>query len=330
MKFAKYLRIAVSIALLGFLAWQTDWASFAGAMQKLRVEFWLVSVGLLCVAQVVSAVRWQMLARALGFEASVRRLTAFYFIGMYFNLLLPTSVGGDVVRAWYLNAASGRSLLAFLAVLFDRISGLIVLLSLACLAVTCAPLEMPAWIGHSVWGMACAALAGLSVVVLFAQREGESKRAQQTRAALSILRRPRLLLMTTLLSLFVQVANIVIVMVVGFALALDVPGSFYWILVPMVTLLTLLPISVNGMGVREGATALMLAPFGVNQASALSLALAWFAVHAVASLLGGVVYMFGRFPKPAVSETSIKGPDRHGSVDHHSDQGRTREHQAAA
>jgi hypothetical protein len=134
------------------------------------------------------------------------------------------------------------------------------------------------------------------------------------------------------------VANIVIVVILGSALGLPAPAYFYWILVPMVTLLTLLPISVNGMGVREGATAMLLAPFGVNQGAALSLALAWFAVHACASVLGGFVYLFGRFPMPlpeaeaegvrTTGEISIEVPD--GPVDYHSDQGRTREYQPAA
>jgi uncharacterized membrane protein YbhN (UPF0104 family) len=69
-------------------------------------------------------------------------------------------------------------------------------------------------------------------------------------------------------------------------------------MVPMVTLLTLLPISLNGMGVREAGTILFLAPLGVARSTALSLAVLWFAVFTTASLLGGAVYLFGRFPKP--------------------------------
>jgi len=331
LKFTKRVRLAFSILLLGLVAWNTDWASFFATLQKLRPEIWGLAVGVLCVTQVVSAVRWRLLARAFGFQESVSRLTAYYFIGMYFNLLLPTSVGGDVVRAWYLDAGSGRKASAFLSVLLDRLSGLLVLLALACLGVALSPLAIPAWIAWSVWSIAATALASMMLAAVAARHGGRySNRLRQVRDALFLLRRPRVLLAVTGLSIFVQAANVVIVIIVGQALQLSVPSTFYWILVPMVTLLTLLPISLNGMGVREGATALLLAPFGVAQGAALGLALAWFAVHALASLLGGLVYLFGRFPKPAASATTNDAGEGNETLSYHSDQGRTGKYQAAA
>ena len=88
----------------------------------------------------------------------------------------------------------------------------------------------------------------------------------------------------------------------------------------MVSVLTLLPISVNGMGVREGATILLLQPLGVSQTSAMTLAFLWFAVYICVSLLGGLAYL--TTPRSALTSHSKDGAD-HGSVDHHPDQGRT-------
>src|SRR5262249_22043845 len=111
------------------------------------------------------------------------------------------------------------------------------------------------------------------------------------------------------LSIFVQVANVLIVWLIGLALAAPVPASFYWVFVPMVSLLTLLPISVNGMGVREGGTALLLAPVGVSHHVAVTLAFLWFAVYVATILLGGVVYLFvGQVSKPAVNVAAGSEP----------------------
>src|SRR5262249_1186810 len=99
------------------------------------------------------------------------------------------------------------------------------------------------------------------------------------------------------LSVLVQSANVVLVWLVGRALGAEVPASYYWILVPVVTLLTLLPISLNGMGVREWGTVLMLAPLGVSEATALTLAFLWFATFSVVSLGGAIFYLWGRFPR---------------------------------
>ena len=105
----KYLRIAGCLALAGFVAWRLDWGRFGAAFARLDLTLWLLGVGRLRRAQVVSSVRWRLLARALGFDGSTLRYVGYYFVGMFFNLALPTSVGGDVVRAWYLANCEERA-----------------------------------------------------------------------------------------------------------------------------------------------------------------------------------------------------------------------------
>jgi uncharacterized membrane protein YbhN (UPF0104 family) len=121
------------------------------------------------------------------------------------------------------------------------------------------------------------------------------------------------------------------VWLVGRALGAGVPDAYYWIVVPMVSLLTLLPVSINGMGVREGGMLLFLRPLGVTDATALSLAFLWFASFSVVGLLGGLVYLFGRFPRPADrGELPDEEITHAGSVGGHSDQGRTGQLKPAA
>jgi uncharacterized membrane protein YbhN (UPF0104 family) len=299
---SKIIRIGVSAVLLGYVAWHTEWDKFGQAFARLQVGLWLAALALLLVTQVVSAVRWQILARALGFERSLVQLTGIYFIGMYFNLLLPTSVGGDVVRAWYLDGGSRRRLAAFASVFLDRVSGLLVLLGMACVALVLSPLELPDWVSLFVWGSAGGSLLVLATLSLLAGRGvgGDSRWARLARA-LTALRSPRVLAGTTLMSLWVQGANVIIVWLVGRAIGAPVSFDYYWIMVPMVSLLTMLPVSINGIGVRDWGTALFLAPLGVGKGIALPLALLWFAVNATTSLAGGLVYLFGRFPRPVTA-----------------------------
>ncbi len=326
---SKWLRVAVSAILLSWIAWHTDWSRVGAAFARLQVELWLAAVGVLIVTQVVSAWRWRLMARRLRFDRGLRQLTSFYFIGMYFNLLLPTSVGGDVVRAWYLDGRSGRRLAAFASVFLDRLSGLMVLLAVACLAVALSPLALPAWMAWSVWSTGAGFVLGLAALPWVARYLGPLRR-QQVLELLATFRRPKLFAATTALSALVQAANVVLVMLVGRALHVDIPLSYYWVFVPMVSLLTLLPISVNGMGVREGGTALLLAPLGIGHDVALSLALLWFAVFAAASLVGGAVYLFGR---PAHGWQTVGAPSEendHGFIHRDSDQGRARQYRIAA
>jgi uncharacterized protein (TIRG00374 family) len=333
---SKLLRLLVSAALLIWLAWRTDWGQVSDALRHVRLIFWLAAVGLFLLAQVVSAVRWRLLAQPLGFQNPLREFIRFYFVGMFFNLLLPTSVGGDVVRAWYLDGGSGRRMPAFLSVFVDRLSGLLMLLALACLAHILCPIAVPFWISASIWTTAGCALLGLLTLPALTSTiaEWESGRVDICRRLCAVtlslsdsltllFGRTRLLVTTTALSLLVQASNIVLVWLIGRAIDAPVPWSYYGIVVPMVTLLTLLPVSLNGMGVREGGMVLFLAPLGIPSATALSLAFLWFSVFVAASLCGAGVYLFGNLSQPG-------GRAHDPPVGRNSDQGRARQPKAAA
>jgi len=322
----KWLKFLVSGTLQGWLVWHTNWDQVGKAFAGLRGEFWLAAVALYAATQVLSAWRWQLLSRPMGFHRPLRHFVGFYFIGMFFNLMLPTSVGGDVVRAWYLDPRPGRRLPAFVSVLIERASGLFVLVVLACVATLFCPIALPHWIPWMVFGTTAGGALALTAVIIYSLLQSK-KSASATRVALIreqvfvLLQRWPLLVGTTLLSLGVQAANIILVWLVAQGLNLEVPGFYYWIAVPMVSLLTLLP-SINGIGVREWGMKLFLMPLGVPEGLALSLSFLWFAVFTACSVCGGFVYLFGRFHSP---EVEADGP-----VGNHPDQGRARQFGAAA
>jgi len=345
----KLLRLTGSVALLGFLAWRTDWRQIAAAFAGLRVGLWLLAVAVYAVAQLVSSLRWRLLARPLGFAHTLGQFIAFYYVGMFFNLVLPTSVGGDVVRAWYLDGRSGRKVAAFLSVFADRASGLLMLLAIACAAVACSPLDLPRQIPWIVYGLGACAALGLAMLFVLSRRNAKYRRqkakgkmeersSEERRGWRQRLRNLhfafcslyfalfpsyRVILVTTLLSVVVQSANVILVWLLGWALGVAAPASYYWILVPIVTLMTMVPISLNGIGVREWGTVLLLAPLGVAHATALTLAFLWFATCSAVSLAGAGFYLLGHFPRFEVrpDDEPVRGDP---------DQGREGQHHAAA
>jgi uncharacterized membrane protein YbhN (UPF0104 family) len=329
---SKYLRIGISALLLTLVAWRTDWSDVAAKFAHLRVEMFFAAVGLLILGQITSARRWQYFGAELRFERSWLQYSAYYFIGMYFNLLLPTSVGGDVFRVWYLNGSSGRRLAALASVFLERLNGLLVLISFACIGVLITPVDLPSWVHVSVWLIAGAAVLGIAVLPLLQDWPLlTQQRREQLQSLTLLLRKPRVTLKATAMSVLVQLYGVGTLWFLGLGLGLDVPIGYYFILGPMVSLLTLLPISVNGMGVRESGTVLFLAPLGVNQGAALSLAFLWFAVTAVVSLLGGLVYLFGAFPRAQTTPgLASEESDEHRPVDRGPDQGREGEYKTAA
>lgn len=339
------LRVAVSTAILAGLASRLDWAQVTAAFREMRWDYWLAALALFLGTQVVSAMRWQWLARPLGFRESLGRFTALYFVGMFFNLLLPTSIGGDAVRAVYLNAGSRRRTAALLSVLLDRLSGLLVLLALACVAAAAYPLPLPIWVGLAVAGAAGGALTLLAILPastkLLARLDatGTGRRhqllAKVRHVAVSLhdafdlfARRPRLVAASAVLSLLVQVTGVIQVWLIGRALGLDVPVGVFGVAVPMVALLTLLPVSVSGMGVREAGMVLFLQPAGVAVGPAVTVAFLWFCVQTAGGLCGAVVYLCTGSSKRG-RESSKEG--RHDdALRYRPHQGRAGQHRAAA
>jgi uncharacterized membrane protein YbhN (UPF0104 family) len=359
---SKRWRLWGSLILVSVISWRLDWGQVRSAFATLDVRLWLAAL----LAQVASALRWQLLARPLGLSGGLRRYTAYYFIGMFFNLVLPTSVGGDVVRAWYLasrerqrperrsgsppvadapGASTGPRTAAFLSVLADRANGLAVLIAVACAALWCCPVGLPTWVTGTVLGMGAAVVIGLAVLPLLPRLHAllpDRPRVQQVVGGTIVyLRHGRCLAAATLLSLVVQLANVVIAWLIARGLHLEIPISYCCIFMSVVAVLTLLPVSVNGMGLREWGTVLLLSPVGVGSAEAVTLSLLTFAVQALASLGGCVFYLFGRFPRftaagegPLAAEAlgspgGEEGSDAQ-SVRGSADQGRTRQPPAAA
>jgi hypothetical protein len=111
------------------------------------------------------------------------------------------------------------------------------------------------------------------------------------------LRRPPLLIGTTLLSVVVQAANVLLVWLIGQALEVPAPAAYYWILVPMVSLAVMIPIDINGAAIRPYVTAALLAPLAVSSEKATALAFMWLGAILVASMTGIPFYLFGRYPR---------------------------------
>lgn len=290
------LRLVVSLVILGGLIWKTNWPPLLAVFQQAEPWGWCLALFLYAGVQMsLSSSRWRVLAEPLGFSAPWRHYFTLYYIGLFFNLFLPTSMGGDVVRAWTLAETKDRRMRAFLSVVSDRLSGLLALVLLACGATLLFERPLPWWLLGTVWGLAAGLVGGYAMLPWLSRR---SEKLRTLAQSLSFSRTHLKGWFLALgISIAVQSASVIQIALMGRALGLNVPFLGYAVVVPLVSLLTMLPISVGGMGVREGSLILLLAPFGVGEAGALALGLSWFAMNLVMGLAGGLVYLFRRPPQ---------------------------------
>jgi uncharacterized membrane protein YbhN (UPF0104 family) len=306
---SKRWRLLGALALLSVLAWRLDWGRLASAFGSLRAEYWALAVAVFVLAQAVSSLRWQLLAGALGFGGPWHRYFAHYFIGMFFNLVLPTSVGGDLVRAWYLAQAEGRRAAAFTSVLADRATGLAVLVVLACIAAICSPVTLVPWLAWTVAALGAGTVLGAAALPVLPRALGRlpvagDKLQRLAETARGYAYRPRLMGVVALLGVVIQAANVVLVWLIGLGLGLEVPFAYYGVVMPLVALLTLLPLSVNGMGLREVGTVVLLAPLGVSAEQAVTLAFLQFCAFSATSVAGGIVYLVSSYPQFQAASSS--------------------------
>lgn len=323
------IRVGLSAVIVTFLMRKLSWESLNRLFHEMHLGLVVIAFITLQIGQSFSSWRWKLIAEPLGFHEKYARFRTLFYIGSFFNLFLPTSIGGDAVRAWMLAPDKQSRLAAFGSVIADRVAGVTAMLMMACLA-TFTPLgEIPWYVPVLPWvilaGLLCTLallprLTGYSpkVTALLNGFGWEQGRWDTWWKALG-------------LSFVVQALATLQVILLGIALDLPVPWLAYLVVVPLVTLLTMLPISLNGFGVREGALVLLLANYGVTEEQAVALGVTWLTLSIGVGLIGGFFFLLNtRHSKPIDNTLSTEGNDSHEPIHRRADEGRTGQRQAAA
>ena len=302
-----WFRATISVALLVFLITNAGGEQLVQSMRRLDWRFWSLAVAAFLASQVLSAVRWATLGRAVGFDSTFNRYIKLYFEGMFFSLCLPTAIGGDVVKAWRLGETTRGRVLAGCTVLADRLTGLVAILIIGATAMVYQTLDWevtPALL--LVAALVCAGLILIRIGLFIWSRSAKVfERLPAVGDTLVALRpfhdRPGVLMCGVLYSLGVQTLNALTVLLIGAGMGLGLPAEAYFVAVPAAALAALLP-SVGGLGVREGALAYMLAQFGLAQELGVSVGVLWSSAIVLGSLTGGIAYLIERRGSPATSK----------------------------
>lgn len=302
------LKLAVSIALLTFLFVRTDLHAIGTLFGSLRIPVFFGSILLYLVTQLLSTIRWRCLLRAEKIHLPLWRLVLLYYEGMFFNLMLPTAIGGDLVRGYQVSRLTERREASMASILVERLSGYTALTIIACIAIVPAyahvhdPLIVWLTVGSAVGmiGLIASLLSDRLQTLFFRLLHGvglgrfHDAIHRLYEAVQQYWTHRRALLFALGLSLILQSLIITIFYLISQALNLSVPFHYFFLFVPLISVISMLPISVAGLGLREGSAIYLFAKVGLDSASALSLSLLWFTVTALCSGLGGVVFLFRR------------------------------------
>jgi uncharacterized membrane protein YbhN (UPF0104 family) len=287
------LRIATSLGIVVYILVDVDRGDLVQALASVRPAPFALAALVFIGGQLLSSVKWWLLGRSVGLDRPLGDYARFYFIGMFFNLFGLSTIGGDVARGLYLGDGR-RPALALNSVLFDRVSGLAILMALGAVALLVFP-------GHGLpWPLAGATIVVGAVLVLawwscprlvrFLPAENRVVRMVQTELE-PFWRDRRMLLRAVGVSVAFHLSQVAVQWVLVRAAGARVPLSYCLIFHPLISVMTALPVSVAGIGVREGGYLYFLTRIDVEDSIAVTVGLLWFALTVVGGLLGGALFV---------------------------------------
>jgi uncharacterized membrane protein YbhN (UPF0104 family) len=309
---ALLLKTLVSLGILAFLFSQIDIAQLLQALASARLSYLAVALVGYFLGQLLCSVRWGLLARPLGFENGVKDFAIFYFIGMFFNLFAPSTIGGDVGRVFYLardgqrkreQQWSGATLSALISVLADRIIGLVVLVWIGAAALALfSSYELPLVVRAITFALAAGSILGwllLAPLHRLTERWGIARLKNLLQGLARYAGNHRTIALTVAISLIAHVIQSWMHILLGRSLGVEIPWSFVFILYPLVGIFSALPVSLNGIGLREGGYLYMLSHIQVSPEKAIAFSFLWLLIVALDSLAGGLLFVVRKSPKPS-------------------------------
>jgi len=293
-----WFKLGLSAVMLAILLIKTDLSELTHAVASAQAGWVIAALLTYLASQVVSATRWAMLARPLGFDEPMGHFFSSYFMGMYMNLFAPSTVAGDIGRALYLAGAQKRKALAFTTVIADRGLGFVVLVWIAALAILTQPgYHLMAPLYYGAWVIPPATLLGWLYVPKLVVRvfaPGNHWRMLVEQDLAPYWNDGRLLSRTSVVAAGFHAMQVFSQVFLAWALGMQVPWPFFFIFVPVVNILGMLPITFSGIGVREIFYRQFLTQVGVDPDLAVALGLLSSAVVLANGVAGGLVFLISK------------------------------------
>ncbi len=297
------LRLGCTIALLTFLFKSVSWPTILQKIPLLDDRELLVGITIGLLGVVISAYQWQKLLIAEYIHVGLRRLVKFYLVGIAFNHFLPTGMGGDMIKAYYVGREGNNTVGATSAVVMSRVTGFIGMLFIS----------IPtALIWHNVFSRnltitfllaclaMCSALAATFCGFTLLPRLLKGKWAEHKMILLALrlgntlyasCKQPRTLCMGIVLGMLFHLSAALNYYGYAMVLHLQVPFVFYLVAIPFVSLIAFLPISINGFGLRETAFIYLFTTMHIPPALSFLLAILMDLQTLLFGVIGGCIYL---------------------------------------
>ncbi len=299
------MKLSVSLFLLWVLFQFTDSEVF---FQHVSEVGWALVLGAWLyygACQWLSALRWQWLLGAKQIHVPVYKLFEFYMVGMFFNNFLPGAVGGDLVKGYDLYRHTEQADEAIVSIFMERLTGLIGLTILAILTLLAVTPQIESSTVVYLVSATTLFLVFVCVIIWFTPSLKKWTRIltnnlpdkagkiieDSVHALIAYRDHPSILLKTILLSLLIQGLFALYYAFAAMALDMDISVTYFLLFLPLITLVTMVPISFGGLGLREATMVALFALVGITSAQILALSLTVHLINLGLSLFGGLIWI---------------------------------------
>lgn len=299
------VKITVSVTLLALIVTQVDFSQTWQHVQALSWPFVVFALLFYTGLQWLSCWRWQIVLRSQGYSLRLRSLMSSYFVGMWLNIFLPGSLGGDVYRVYRVSQATQDSESALVSVFLERFTGLAALSAIAVMGLPPAFQLVGRWDIIALFLGAVGALVGAVLLIMSPRllRWAEpwlirlklgaiAARLTKIQILLRQFSTDRSAVLSSIgLSLLLQFGIVVYHFIIAQQLAIPISFLALVVFIPIVVVITLLPISLGGLGLKEGLWIYLFSRVGLSSEEAVLLSLTVTVLGWLLSIPGGLILL---------------------------------------
>jgi len=300
-RLSNLFKLGFGLGLLAFLLTRVGLGAMLETLKGAEAGYLLAALALYVISVPLRAYRWQELLSALRITTPLPRLTSLYFVGAFFNTILPTNVGGDVIRAYELARDGTGATIATSTVLVDRATGLLVLLAMALVSTLFSYRLVSPMLALVIAAISLGTFAGVGLLLRNGLWQGVSRRLPLLQRLLARegvrdfygslqAYRGMPIAKALFVSLVFNASLIAVNYLIALSVGVRVSLWYFLLFVPLISFSQLLPVSLSGLGVREGAYVLLFGQAGVAAPAALAMSLSFYGLNVGVGLIGGLIY----------------------------------------
>jgi len=289
-------------------------------LAKADMRFAAGGLGLSILALLARTLKWKLILHRVGIPVSYKRLLEVYTISYWFNTFLPGSIGGDLYKIYDVSRASSKNIRPAATVFIERLTGVLSLLAVAITALVKYRHELyvPAWMIWLSIGFSALATLGLLLALLyfgpiwkfivrpfpFLSRILRDDKADSLIVVSNELRtNHRLFIEAFWLGVVVQLLVLSAYYVMALAISRDISAVYFFTLYPLIEIASMVPISINGIGIKEGLMVLSLKHSNITPTLSMSMGILFRLVAIILALIGGVLLMIRKSSGWKVDDT---------------------------